>query len=438
MTRQIPSPDFDPRIADWLESDPDDAPDLVLETILAAFSSIPQRRASRVPWRSFPMNRLALLGAAAAVVVVIGAALVLFRPPTAVVGGPSPSPFLASPSGLSASTPPSASVAGLGLLDASWVSHRHGYSIGYPGTWTATPASADWRQGKRTLWGDPALDTLAGTDARFVAASQPLAGGKSADDWYTDYCVINGGSSLDCGSATSRWQPIQIGGVSGYLDSDGEHSPPNGIAADGIVFDAVVVSGGRGYEFTLDGNVDRKSFDRMMSSVELSAGDAARVAHLTATFTSAIYAYSLPRDPSWTTKSATVFSDDSKSTEQNSLDAISPTDTDTTINGSATALHGKTYEAWAVDHHNDVLRDVPSGCDGGDPSTWPIINVGGHEGHLDQLCNAAEVSVPAGDWVYLFFWGNSTFSGSKHFGQAQFLRLLEDATLSPSGPQPVG
>ena len=38
-------PAFDPRIADWLEADPDRAPREVLDTVLAALPSIPQRRA---------------------------------------------------------------------------------------------------------------------------------------------------------------------------------------------------------------------------------------------------------------------------------------------------------------------------------------------------------------------------------------------------------
>ena len=44
---------FDPRIADWLEDDPHTAPDQALDVVLAAFPSINQRRAWRVPWR-FP------------------------------------------------------------------------------------------------------------------------------------------------------------------------------------------------------------------------------------------------------------------------------------------------------------------------------------------------------------------------------------------------
>ena len=72
MSRTPADPDFEPRIADWLEDDPDHAPAAVLGTVLAAFPSIPQRRASRVPWRFQPMNRFALVGAAAAVVAAVG------------------------------------------------------------------------------------------------------------------------------------------------------------------------------------------------------------------------------------------------------------------------------------------------------------------------------------------------------------------------------
>ena len=89
---------FDPRIADWLESDPDRAPRQVTETVLAAFPSIPQRRASRAPWRSPTMTRFAPLAAGvAAVAVLLVGGLLLLGPRSApgVVGsptGPSPSP----------------------------------------------------------------------------------------------------------------------------------------------------------------------------------------------------------------------------------------------------------------------------------------------------------------------------------------------------------
>ena len=40
-------PDFDQRIADWLEDDPNLAPRQAIETVLAAYPSIPQRRPMR-------------------------------------------------------------------------------------------------------------------------------------------------------------------------------------------------------------------------------------------------------------------------------------------------------------------------------------------------------------------------------------------------------
>jgi len=73
-------PGFDPRLADWLEADPNQAPDQVLDTILAAAPSIPQRRRHWLPWRSRPMNRLVLAGAAIAAVVAVGVSGMLLLP----------------------------------------------------------------------------------------------------------------------------------------------------------------------------------------------------------------------------------------------------------------------------------------------------------------------------------------------------------------------
>jgi hypothetical protein len=65
-------PGFDPRIADWLETDPNLAPPDVMRTVESAIPSIPQRRVVRLPWRSLPMNRLVILGASVALLAVLG------------------------------------------------------------------------------------------------------------------------------------------------------------------------------------------------------------------------------------------------------------------------------------------------------------------------------------------------------------------------------
>ena len=65
MSRTYPDPGFEPRVADWLEADPDLAPAAVLSTVLAAVPSIPQRRASRVSWRFPSMSTFAKVAVAA-------------------------------------------------------------------------------------------------------------------------------------------------------------------------------------------------------------------------------------------------------------------------------------------------------------------------------------------------------------------------------------
>jgi hypothetical protein len=129
--------------------------------------------------------------------------------------------------------------------------------------------------------------------------------------------------------------------------------------------------------------------------------------------------------------------DDPKSTDQNSLDWVNITGTDTHITVGAVPLHGQSYAAWAADHHtNDVKPNVPAGCDGGDPTTWPVVLVGGQTGHLDQLCNAAEVSLAVGDEVYMFGWSNDTFSTASHLPEAQFFRVLESVMFAGAAPGP--
>ena len=74
---QPPDPSFDQRIADWLEDDPDRAPSTVLQAVLAAHPSIPQRRRWRVSWRFPTVNRIALIAAPLAILVLAGAAVLL-------------------------------------------------------------------------------------------------------------------------------------------------------------------------------------------------------------------------------------------------------------------------------------------------------------------------------------------------------------------------
>jgi transglutaminase-like putative cysteine protease len=72
---------FDPRISDWLERDPHEAPANVLEAVLTALPAISQRRAMMNLSR-IPTTRLAWLGVAAVVVVSVIGGLLAVRDAT--------------------------------------------------------------------------------------------------------------------------------------------------------------------------------------------------------------------------------------------------------------------------------------------------------------------------------------------------------------------
>ena len=60
----------------------------------------------------------------------------------------------------------------------------------------------------------------------------------------------------------------------GYVDENGSPASGGTVTAGGVIFDAAVVVDGRGYEFTLDGHVDRALFDALLGSVTFDAAAA--------------------------------------------------------------------------------------------------------------------------------------------------------------------
>jgi hypothetical protein len=86
---------YEERLLDWLEDGPAIAPGQVLDTVAASIPDIPQRHASRVPWRftTMPMYAKVLLAAAVGTAVVAGALLLSNPSPPA----PPPKPPAADP-----------------------------------------------------------------------------------------------------------------------------------------------------------------------------------------------------------------------------------------------------------------------------------------------------------------------------------------------------
>jgi hypothetical protein len=260
--------DFDGIAMAWLADGPDELPDRVLDAVAAEIHTTRQRR-PRVPWRYQPMSTPFRVGTAAVIgVLVIGGFVFLTRPGPSGVGGPGPSPSAIPSPATSPSAAASASPAAtVPPLTQSFTSPRHGYTVHYPEGWTATPGTQSWVPGTVTLWGDPALDSIGSSDARLSIASQPLGAGQTADEWLVGYCHSLQTDGASCGPA------ITIGGQTGYVDEDGA-TASGGITAGGLIFDAPVVVDGRGYEFTLDGHVDRALFEALLASVTFDAAAA--------------------------------------------------------------------------------------------------------------------------------------------------------------------
>ena len=316
-------------------------------------------------------------------VVLVGVALVILRPSEGTVGGPSPAPSLAS------SVPPPAAV---GPLARSFSSIRHLYTIDYPSGWGVIQGTAPWQPGTRTPWGDPALDVIQGSGARLVASSQLIADGDTADLWLTAYCELEGGNGAGCPDYGTKWTRIPIGNLSGFVTLDGVPAAGGTIKLGGPVFDAVVVASNRGYEFTLDGDVTRSDFERLMASVNFGPVSS-RLANLTMAFTSPLYGYRVDLDPSWTVKPSTTRRTDPLSGEP-LADDIQVTGTDTGIGGSASPLGDLTWDQLLTQLRANATGSVPPGCEGGDPSTWPSVPVGDKQGRLQQLLQCRDRVCP--------------------------------------------
>ncbi len=247
------TPVFEDDLNDWLEDGPTDAPQRLVETVLAAFPSIPQRRVvSRAPWRLalFGGYAPALAWVAAVAVVAIGGTLLINRPSSNEGGGPSVAS--GSPSD-SPSVLPQASAAINAVDTSTWktfTSARHGITVRYPADWSATKATAPWPAGVDPVASDPRhpadpadltiLDTFrsAGTDVSVFVASQPLPTGVTNLRWLTDYeaaGVARDPANLDCSPTPAKMARATVDGLPAWISTGcGEN-------------DAFVFAGGRVY-----------------------------------------------------------------------------------------------------------------------------------------------------------------------------------------------
>jgi hypothetical protein len=165
---------FDRRIADWLEADPNDAPDDLVRMVVGAIPSIPQRRALRLPWRFPTVHRFALLAATVGLLALgaIGVLTVGSRTPAPPIASAPPAATTAPPTDAAVSPSPAATpLAPLGGVIL--VEHFGNAPDG-------SEASADVNPDRRRLYlADPNDMTPAGMTE--LLPGQPATGKLSAD-----------------------------------------------------------------------------------------------------------------------------------------------------------------------------------------------------------------------------------------------------------------
>jgi hypothetical protein len=144
-------------------------------------------------------------------------------------------------------------------LSMTFTSPTMGYSVKYPAGWSITPATESWPYGKTSYWDTPDGDRLEGDNAGFRGTSQALAPGQSASQWIAEYIT----TSLPCGNQ----EQVAVGDQVGTIDLN---DCPGAGRLGGRVFDIAVVVGGRGYNFTMEGRVDRAFFLAMLAAVAFS------------------------------------------------------------------------------------------------------------------------------------------------------------------------
>ncbi len=258
--------DLDRIVRAWLADGPEELSDRVIDAAVDQVHLTRQRRTFGVPWRLPTMTTPARIATAAVIgVLVFGGTLLFFgRPGQPAVGGAAATPSAS----VAPTTAPSAAATTIPIPALTQVitSSRHGYSVTVPSDWTFTPATAPWTTGIDILADDPGLDRIGNAEVTLAIASQPLSG-QSPSDWLAPYCR-SGTTKTACGRV------IAIGDQTGNVDEDGLSAEGGTVATGGVIFDAAVATGGRGYIFIMDGHVDRALFEAVLKTVRFDAANA--------------------------------------------------------------------------------------------------------------------------------------------------------------------
>ena len=215
------------------------------------------------------------LAAAIAIVAIAGlAGLTLFR---GGIGGPGP---VASPSHQAATPAPSTAAlptatpapqATMPPLSAEFTSTWYGYRVRYPADWQVTPGQGPWPIGANLLHGDPRLDEIKGgggyDGVRIVGASVALPHLMGL----LDFRAFASPQGSTCASIDPLSEPLRVDGVEALVSINGCRSLSE---LSGLIWDVVLVTGGRGYDFTIDGHLTAAEAQAWLNTIRLEPSTA--------------------------------------------------------------------------------------------------------------------------------------------------------------------
>jgi hypothetical protein len=278
MTGMNAPRDPDSVLAAWLDEGPTDLPDVTRRAILTALPTTPQaRRGHLAPWRSTHMNMFTRAAAVLVVAVVAVGALVLVAGPKGGVGVPSSSPVSSAPP----SEPP------LPTLDATFVSPSHGYQVKYPTGWIVTPGTGLWPLGTDREPGNSVSDAIisnASSDrVRFSGASIALPRGMTMDQFRAFASPYSAPFVTDpCSPLAPLPVPVMLNAQASPATSPQPVEAVVGINGchalaelGGYIYAMEVISGGRGYTFTLDGHISTADALAWLATITLEPASAA-------------------------------------------------------------------------------------------------------------------------------------------------------------------
>jgi hypothetical protein len=150
-------------------------------------------------------------------------------------------------------------------LTTTFVSPWYGYSVGYPSNWTTTDGKGPWPSGDVLRHGDPRLDVIEGStaaagEARFVGASQPVPAGTTLQRFAGQE------NPFSCAAGDRLPRRLTVDGAKAFVTLDG---CPSEADLGGLIWDVVVISSGRAYDFTIDGAIGASDAALLLASIRL-------------------------------------------------------------------------------------------------------------------------------------------------------------------------